>query len=103
MEHHIKSWPEQFKAVDAEVKHHEVRVSDRPYHVDDVLVLHEWEPKPCTYTGRTLRVLVTWITRQNTFGLPPNVCVMSVEKLGAVKCTDCKTPDQCDTMMKCCK
>ena len=88
--HQVKCWPAQFEALADGRKHHEVRRNDRDYQVGDVLMLHEFIPDDPEmaaetgrgvsghYTGRALERHVTWVTRPGTFGLPADVCVMSL-------------------------
>lgn len=85
--HELKCWPEPFTAVLEGRKTHEIRVADRPLAVGDVLHLREWVPSPPTndglarYTGRECRVEVTHLTPVGAWGLPPNLCVMSIRMI----------------------
>jgi hypothetical protein len=79
--HELKTWPEPFQAVLDGRKRHEIRVNDRGFAVGDVLELFEYEPhKPDgeKYTGRTVRVRVTYLTPGGSWGLPAGLCVMSI-------------------------
>lgn len=88
--HCLKCWPEPFTAILEKRKYFEVRKNDRGFMVGDFLQLEEWDPgkqKPgwytldddgYRYTGRRLRMRVTYIL-QGTFGLPPDLAVMSLE------------------------
>lgn len=95
MIHELKCWPNQFDALLCEVKGHEVRKRDRDFRIGDHLDLREWKPTYCErdrdqhghralvakqgeYTGRRILVEVGWITEAGTFGLPADVCVMTV-------------------------
>lgn len=80
--HELKTWPGPFEDVVAGRKTHEVRKDDRGFEVGDTLVLREWVPGPQGYTGRSLTVTVTYITRG--WGLPDDMCVMSIAPLGCV-------------------
>jgi hypothetical protein len=90
-EHSLKIWPGPFEAVVAGHKRHEVRVDDRGFEVGDVLHLREWDPSPIMEsfsfsnpkgcTGRSVRVLVTYVTAAGTWGMPSNLCVMSIEPI----------------------
>ncbi len=86
MVHHLKCWPDPFAAMLAGVKTHEMRIDDRGFNVGDELVLEEWRPTPSAgfYTGRTLRRLVTYITRGPEFGVPKGYAVMSCAPLDLV-------------------
>lgn len=92
MRHELKTWPGPFQAVLDGQKHHEIRKADRPFAVGDVLVLREWERQrwespgplkgvPAHYTGRELQVTVTYLSEGGTWGLPPDLCVMSIAPL----------------------
>jgi hypothetical protein len=88
-EHDLKTWPEPFQAVLDGCKRYEVRVDDRGFAVGDMLVLREWDPDNdymplvdrSRYTGRTLRARVTYKTPGGAWGLPKELCVMSIELL----------------------
>lgn len=93
MIHYYKTHPEPFSATAAGAKPYDVRLDDRPVRprVGDLLVLQEWEPhepscEKCLvkaeghpagdFTGRQLELRVTYITKPETWGLPPNVFIM---------------------------
>jgi hypothetical protein len=83
-EHDLKIWPEPFQAVLDGTKHHEIRVDDRGFAVGDVLDLLEYEPRAVDgmrHTGRSIRVRVTYMTPGGAWGLPPKLCVMSIERM----------------------
>ena len=92
MMHELKCWPTPFEAVESGKKTHEVRKNDRPYKVGDLLRLREYTNRVCKapdepewyYTGRELTVQVTYITEEGSFGLPPDVCVMSIRRYGCL-------------------
>ena len=85
--HELKIWPEPFEAVTLGDKRYEIRKDDRGYAVGDYLVLKEYDPSPDTsvqtrprgFTGRECRVVLRYITPAGAWGLPPNLCVMSIE------------------------
>ena len=85
--HELKTWPEMFQAVLAGIKTHEIRKNDRPYAVGDVLHLQEFDPTPCRncsvgmYTGATLDAEVTFITAGGEWGIPDDLCVMSIRDM----------------------
>jgi hypothetical protein len=85
MIHELKCWPDPFEAVREGHKTHEIRTADRPYAVEDVLLLREWVPNETLlsgrYTGRRQRVLVTYVTMGPAWGIPAGLCVMSIRKL----------------------
>lgn len=59
--HRLKSWPEFFEAVISGLKPFEVRINDRGFQQDDILVLEEWNPETEKYTGRMATVRVTYV------------------------------------------
>ena len=78
MIHQLKTWPEPFAAVVDGGKTCELRKNDRDYKVGDVLILQEWNPDTKEYTGNEEVAHVTHIIRGGEFGLPPDLCVMSI-------------------------
>jgi hypothetical protein len=76
--HNLKTWPEPFNAVCNGQKTHEVRKNDRDFKVGDILHLYEWNPETKEYTGLWTDVRVNYISEGGTFGLPTNLCVMSI-------------------------
>jgi len=79
MRHELKTWPKQFGAVLGGSKKHEVRVNDRNFQEGDELLLQEWDPEKQRYTGRHILAAVSYMTRGGQFGLPENLCVMSLQ------------------------
>jgi hypothetical protein len=91
MIHQLKIWPEPFAAVLSGTKPFEVRVNDRGFKVDDVLVLEEWDPASGKHVGPWAARKVTSIV-QGQFGLPPKICVMGLA-LAKVKQHVCPSCD----------
>ena len=61
-EHELKCWPEYFNAILEGRKHFEVREgTDRVYFTNDTLWLREWDQTTQDYTGRELKVKVTYV------------------------------------------
>ena len=58
--HELKTWPEFFTAVETGAKTFEVRFDDRGMEAGDTLVLREWDPSVCCYTGKSLTLRVTY-------------------------------------------
>jgi Domain of unknown function (DUF3850) len=79
--HELKCWPDPFKAILFFNKKHEIRKADRDYKVGDALYLREYDPKTGVYTGATIQALVTYLTPAGEWGLPPDICVMSIVML----------------------
>lgn len=78
--HPLKTWPHYFQAVEDGTKRFELRINDRDFQVGDWLWLQEWSPDTRQYSGRETWTRVTYMA-QGVFGLPDNVCVMSIEKV----------------------
>ena len=78
MRHDLKAWPPQFAAVFNGRKRYEIRTNDRDFQEGDELMLREWDPKTGRYSGRHILTTVTYMTRGGEFGLPENMCVMSL-------------------------
>lgn len=76
--HELKTWPAPFSAILTGNKRHEVRKDDRDFQERDYLLLREWYPDTQRYSGRWTVCLITYKTRGATFGLPPDVCVLSI-------------------------
>lgn len=79
VEHDLKTWCEPFARVRSRQKRHEIRKNDRTFMVGDTLRLREWDHTTATYTGEVERVRVTWISYGGSWGLPDDLCVMSIE------------------------
>src|SRR5689334_23335956 len=88
VEHSLKCWPQFFGAISAGVKSHDLRrVDDRDFCVGDSILLREFDPGMDVYTGRTLKVLITYITSAeqpcalSNRALHPDYCILSIKKL----------------------
>jgi hypothetical protein len=88
VEHRVKSWPHLFASALAGQKKHELRrVSDRDYQVGDFLLLQEFDPTTQRYSGRELRVRITYITSADfpcalsESALNPEFCILSIDKV----------------------
>ena len=88
IEHRVKSWPHLFEATLSGAKTHEMRrASDRDYRTGDTLLLQEYDQKAKEYTGRQLRVRVTYVTSASFpcalsgDGLHPDYCILSIKPM----------------------
>ncbi len=77
--HDLKCWPEPFQAIWDGSKRHEVRINDRDYNEGDELLLREFDSFTAKYTGRTIRAKVGYVTEGGSWGLPDNLCVMTLQ------------------------
>ena len=103
--HELKTWVGPFEAIWAKQKHHEIRENDRDFKVGDQLILREFDahaecdgkgfmwvgehfvqktkqaccpPPHGTYTEREVVMKVTYMTKGGEWGLPEELCVMSI-------------------------
>lgn len=86
--HYLKTWPPFFNDVKTGRKTFEIRLDDRKFDVDDVLILQEWDPDVAAkddnpsagYTGRDFRVLVTYllVPGKECPALKDGYCVMGI-------------------------
>lgn len=60
--HEVKSWSHFFKAIAAGDKAHDLRKNDRDYHVGDHMILHDYDNIRGRYTGKKIKVEITYIT-----------------------------------------
>jgi hypothetical protein len=88
VEHRVKSWPHLFTATLSGEKKHELRrTSDRDYRLGDFLLLQEFDPATQRYSGRELRVKITYITSAefpcalSESALNAEFCILSIEKV----------------------
>ena len=80
MLHELKTWPAAFEAIKAGTKHHEIRKNDRRFIQGDLLQLREWDPSTEKYTDRERTVRVSYVSYGGAWGLPEDICVMSIER-----------------------
>jgi hypothetical protein len=78
--HDLKTWPGPFAAMWAHEKTHEVRRNDRGFAVGDLLRLREYEPGNGGYTDRVILARVSYVSEGGTWGLPSDLCVLSIQQ-----------------------
>ena len=87
--HYLKTWPVFFRDVKEGRKLFEIRLDDRKYEVDDVLILLDWDPEVAAkddsnpsagYTGCDFRVVVTYLLLpgKECPALRDGYCVMGI-------------------------
>lgn len=88
VKHVLKCWPQFFDAISAGKKTHDLRrADDRDFRVGDVVQLNEFDPTSQQYTGRRLRVRITYITSAalpcalSKGALHPDYCILSIQRL----------------------
>jgi ASC-1-like (ASCH) protein len=84
--HHLKTWPDFFKAVKDGTKNFEVRRNNRGFKVGDLLILDEFDPEKQEYTGESLPVQVTYVlySYEIAYGIEPDFAVMAIRHLPQV-------------------
>ena len=76
MIHNLKTWPEYYEQVAIGAKTFEIRrTADRIFKVGDTLNLQEYDPDEKLYTGRKMRVIVTYILVKQPFVPEGYVCM----------------------------
>jgi ASC-1-like (ASCH) protein len=80
MMHELKTLPQYFENVLIGLKTFEVRDNDRDYKVGDILVLKEWTISGHFYTGRELKVVVTYILDSKVYCADGTV-IMAINKI----------------------
>lgn len=83
--HELKCWPEYYSHIEDGSKPFEIRRDDRGFKVGHVLWLKEYDPQSQTYSGRSCRKRVTYIT---DFGQHPEMIVMGIAALTAPQPAD---------------
>lgn len=82
MRHALKTWPDPFWELALGRKSHEIRqCDDRTFAVGDLLQLDEFDPETEQKSGRVLYFKVTAISLPGEWGLPENLCVMSIRRM----------------------
>jgi len=59
--HELKCWPEIFTPIEDGSKPFDIRRTDRPFAVGDLIRFREWEPRTETYTGRECARRITFV------------------------------------------
>lgn len=77
--HELKTWPGAFQSILDGRKTYEIRREDRDYKAGDTLHLREYDADTDSYSGRDMRVEVTYITHGGCWGLPDDLCVMAIK------------------------
>jgi hypothetical protein len=81
MIHDLKCWPEYFAPLADGRKPFELRLNDRPYAVGDTLLVREYEPVTRSYSGRSVRCLVTCLVAGGPW-LAPGYVALGIRVVG---------------------
>lgn len=84
MNHKLKTWPKEFRAINQGLKTFEIRQNDRNFAAADVLILQEYDPVSEQYTGNEVSRVISYIVRGPDWGLPKNMVVMGLNTLGTI-------------------
>lgn len=78
--HELKCWPRYFIDTSLGLKNFELRKNDRDFHINDILVLYEWNNETSLYTGRYLLARIDYILEDTpcNFGLVEGYCIMKI-------------------------
>jgi hypothetical protein len=81
----LKCWPQFFDEIRSGRKKHDLRRGDdRKFKVGDLLLLREFDPYFESYTGRSMKVRVTYVTSADLpcalskDALHPDFCILSI-------------------------
>jgi hypothetical protein len=88
-DHILKCWPQFFDEIKSGRKKHDLRRSDdRKFEFGDLLLLREFDPCLESYTGRSMKVRVTYVTSADLpcalskDALHPDFCILSIALCG---------------------
>lgn len=85
MEHKLKILSRYYEAIRQGKKTFEVRKDDRPFQEGDTLLLEECvTPNGCGYTGREMKVDVTYILRDSEY-VKDGYCIMGIKIISTNK------------------
>jgi len=76
--HDLKCWPDIFEVMNKKIKTFDLRKNDRDFKINDILVLHEYDPNEKKYTGNVISRKVIYILYGGRFGLPKDYCIMQL-------------------------
>lgn len=79
-EHDLKTTGPPFAALWDGMKTFELRRNDRNYRVGDTLLLREWRTNRAEFTGRWIRVVVTYMVQGN-WGLERDFAALAIKEL----------------------
>lgn len=80
MTHALKTWPEFFKSIESGDKPFEVRKADRPFKINDTLLLQEFNNEKQEYTGKEWEGTITYILEGGEFGVKKGYSVLGIKE-----------------------
>jgi FtsP/CotA-like multicopper oxidase with cupredoxin domain len=78
-EHRLKTWPVSWEHIRDGMKRFEFRKNDRNFQVGDIVVLREWDPFREVFTGRSMKMKITYILHGGQFEIPEGYCIFSIK------------------------
>jgi hypothetical protein len=78
--HELKVLPAYYVGIRDGSKPFELRIDDRPYAVNDLLILREWDATLAQYTGFVTVAVVTYVLRA-TEHLAPGYVALGIRRL----------------------
>lgn len=79
MIHALKTLPGYFDSVQDGFKTFEVRKHDRPFTVDDSIVLQEWQADEGKYTGREWHGVITYMLTDPAY-VKKGYCILGIKE-----------------------
>jgi hypothetical protein len=76
--HKLKVYPEFFKAMRNDSKRFEIRKKDRDFHINDSLLLQEWDPEKEVYTGSSIIFTIKYVLAGEKWGLKPDFVILGL-------------------------
>ncbi len=76
-EHELKCWTEYFTQVANGSKRFEIRKNDRGFAIGDTILLKEYCPDSCLYSGRDFTVTITSMIR-DVDGIAPGYVILGI-------------------------
>jgi hypothetical protein len=84
MKHILKSQIKQFAATWSGAKTADLRNTDRPFTIGDMVVLREYDHLQDSYSGREIEAVITYITSQQNqcalsqLAIAPEYCILNL-------------------------
>lgn len=78
MLHALKTEISYFEQIQSGDKTFEVRRNDRPFKVDDIILLQEWNPQDKTYTGNEWLGVISYILTDERF-CKKGFCILGIK------------------------
>lgn len=80
MTHELKIHPKYYRGVLLGLKKVEIRLNDRNYQADDLLILNEFDPQTEKYTGGQVKRKVDLVIK-DVPGLEPDYVALQISKI----------------------